>query len=260
VILVHYLATGFGGFNWVGLANFDRLWADEEISASIGNTIFLAISSMLVVNFMGLILALALNRGLKTRYVLRTLLFLPVVLSTVAVSFLFRYIFDYGGPVNQFLSLLGYQGDPILWTADTTWSIWLILFVVCWQTIGFAMVIFLGGLATVPPELEEAAAIDGAGLFRRFFSVTVPMIQPSLAVATTLGMVQGLKIFDQVMSLTNGGPDGATQTLSLVIYNTTFANSQFGYGSAVALVFTVFILIAGGLQMFLTRDRSGMNK
>lgn len=272
VFAVHYIATGIGGafaftdysgigeFNWIGLENFTRLWDDEVVRSSIGNSVFLAFLSMLVVNIVGLFLALALNRGLKTRYLLRTLLFLPVILSTVAVSFLFRYIFDLNGPVNKALAMFGFKDGPILWLADSTWSIWVILFVVCWQSIGYAMVIFLGGLATVPPELEEAAAIDGAGLFKRFFKVVLPLIQPSLAVASTLGLVQGLKIFDQIVALTGGGPFGATETLSTTIYHTTFEYMRFGYGSAVALVFTVFILIAAGLQLYFTRDRTGMNK
>jgi raffinose/stachyose/melibiose transport system permease protein len=146
------------------------------------------------------------------------------------------------------------------WLADNTWSLWVILLVVVWQNIGFAMVIYLAGLATVPQELEEAAAIDGAGVWRRFRSVTVPMIQPAIAVSTTLSIIQGMKIFDQVIAMTNGGPFGATETLSTIIYKKTFSFMQYGYGSAISLLFTIVILILALIQSYLTRDRSGANK
>ena len=131
---------------------------------------------------------------------------------------------------------------------------------VVWQNVGFAMVIYLAGLATVPQELEEAAAIDGAGVWRRFRSVTVPMIQPAIAVSTTLSIIQGMKIFDQVIAMTGGGPFGATETLSTQIYHKTFEFMQYGYGSAISMVFTLVILVLALLQSYLTRDRSGANK
>lgn len=272
VFSVHYLATfiggafaftnysGIGEFDWIGLENFNNVWADPEVSGSILNTLFLAFASMISANLAGLLLALALNRGLKTRYFLRTILFFPVVLSSVAVSFIFNYIFSYDGPMDTILDQLGLSQFKILWLADPTWSIWIILLVVVWQSIPFAMVIFLAGLATVPQELEEAAAIDGAGTLKRFFTVTLPLIQPALAISTTLALIQGLKIFDQVIAMTNGGPFGSTDTLSTVIYRNTFQFMQFGYGSSIALVFTVFILIAAAAQLWLTRDRAGVNK
>lgn len=272
VLFVHYVATliggffaftdytGIGEFNFVGFDNFAALLQDETVYATISNTIFLAFGSMIIVNFLGLGIALALNRGLKSRYLLRTLLFLPVVLSSIAVSFTFNYIFSYSGPLNSILVAIGHEDWQRIWLADPVWSIWVILLVVVWQNIGFAMVIFLAGLATVPSELEEAAAIDGAGVFSRFFKVTLPLIQPALAISTTLSLIQGLKIFDQVIAMTNGGPMGATDTMSTVIYNKTFTFMQFGYGSSIALVFTLFILVFAGLQLWVTRDRSGVHK
>jgi raffinose/stachyose/melibiose transport system permease protein len=272
VFFVHYVATslglmyaftdyeGIGEFNWIGLENFTKILDDTDVTSSISNTFFLAFGSFIITNVVGLSLALALNRGLKSRYVLRTLLFLPVILSTIAVSYIFRFIFYIEGPINQLLVSMGLSDLQKTWLADPEWSIWVILIVVVWQHIGFPMVIYLAGLATVPQELEEAAAIDGAGVWRRFFSVTVPMIQPAIAIATTLGIIQGMKIFDQVVAMTGGGPFGATETLSTTIYHKTFEYMQYGYGSAISMVFTVIILFFALLQSFLTRDRSGARK
>ena len=115
---------------------------------------------------------------------------------------------------------------------------------------------YLAGLATVPAELEEAAAIDGAGTWRRFRRITLPLIQPSLAIATTLTLIQGLRVFDQVMALTGGGPDNATQTLATEIYQQSFTYQEFGLGAAMALILTVFILVCTIAQLALTRDRT----
>ena len=270
VASIHYIATfigasyaftdfsGIGEANWVGFDNFARIGADFEVMASLGNTAFLAIGFLLGTTLLGLFLALALNRGLKTRYLLRTLLFLPVVLSAISVSYIWKYIFAFDGPLNQLLKAFGLSDGTYVWLADPKFALWAILIVAVWQNTGMAMVVFLAGLALVPHELEEAAALDGAGIFRRFFTITLPMIQPAMAIATTLGLTQGLKIFDQVIAMTNGGPFGATDTLSTVIYRNTYEFSSYGYGAAISLVFTVVILAAAALQLYLTRDR-GVN-
>ena len=125
-----------------------------------------------------------------------------------------------------------------------------------WQTTGMCMVIYLAGLATVPPEIEEAAALDGAGTWRRFRHITVPSIRPSIAIASTLMLVQGLRVFDQVMALTGGGPAGATETLATQVYKQTFALSNFGFGAALALLLTLLMLVFSVLQTQATKDRS----
>jgi raffinose/stachyose/melibiose transport system permease protein len=128
--------------------------------------------------------------------------------------------------------------------------------VMAWQTTGMVMVIYLAGLATVPPEIEEAAALDGASTWRRFRYITVPSVRPSIAIASTLMLIQGLRVFDQVMALTAGGPNGATETLATAVYKQTFALSNFGFGAALALLLTLIILVFSVLQQAATRDRT----
>lgn len=132
-----------------------------------------------------------------------------------------------------------------------------ILLVMVWQNIGFCMVIYLAGLATVPVKLEEAAALDGAGAFRRFRYVTLALIQPAVVVAGALMLVQGLRVFDQVMALTGGGPAGATHTLATEVYLQTFTYAEFGFGAAPALILSVLIFIFAGVQFIATRRLSG---
>ncbi|MGY1602239.1 carbohydrate ABC transporter permease [Geodermatophilus sp. SYSU D00815] len=266
VLLIHYIATaggafyaftdwtGIGEFDFVGLDNFQRIFDDPALIGSLENTLFLAFGFLIITNVVGLLLALALNRTLKTRYLLRALFFLPVVLSPLAVSYVWKFIFDFKGPLNGVLGWFGME--PKTWLADPTLALWCVLVVMAWQTTGMVMVIYLAGLATVPPEIEEAAALDGAGSWRRFRHITVPSIRPSIAIASTLMLIQGLRVFDQVLALTGGGPAGATETLATQVYKETFALSNFGFGAALALLLTLIMLVFSVLQQVATKDRS----
>lgn len=268
IVAIHYVAPMVGGFfaftdwsgigrwNFVGFDNFADIVEDRTMSGAIRNTLLLAFAAVLVSNVVGLLLALALNRTLKSRFVLRTLLFMPVVLSPLAVSYVWRFIFDYEGPLNGLLGLVGLESLQRVWLADPTWSIWAVLVVVVWQDTGLIMVIYLAGLAGVPVEVEEAAALDGAGAWGRFRHVVLPAIRPAVAIATTLGIIQSLRIFDQILALTGGGPAGATATLATEVYKRAFSLGQFGLGAALALILTALILVFALLQQYLTRDRS----
>ncbi|WP_295121755.1 carbohydrate ABC transporter permease [uncultured Leifsonia sp.] len=246
--------SGLGPFDFVGLQNFVKIFQTPELIGSLWNTLLLAFGFLIFTNIFGLLFALALNRTLKSRYVLRTLLFMPVVVSPIAVSYIWKFIFDYNGPLNQAMTAVGLPKQN--WLADPGLAIWCVLVVMVWQNIGFVMVIYLAGLATVPIEMEEAAALDGASTFRRFRYVVLPMIQPSVAIATTLTLIQGLRVFDQVVALTGGGPAGATQTLALEVYQQAFTYQQFGFGAALALILSLLILLFSLAQQYATRDRS----
>jgi raffinose/stachyose/melibiose transport system permease protein len=247
--------TGIGSFDFVGVKNFTRIFQTPELVGALVNTLLLAFGFLVVTNVLGLLFALALNRGLKSRFVLRTLLFMPVVIAPIAVAFIWKFIFAFHGPLNQTLAAIGLKSWQHDWLADPHLALLCVLAVMVWQSVGFAMVIYLAGLATVPVELEEAAALDGAGTFTRFRHITVPMIQPSIAIATTLMLIQGLRVFDQVLALTGGGPAGATQTLATEVYQQTFVFNNFGFGAALALVLSVLILVFTVVQQRATRDR-----
>jgi len=267
VVLIHYVATAVGGFfaftdwsgigdfAWIGLDNFVKILQDPTKIGALGNTLFLAFASVVLSNVAGLAIALGLNRGLKSRYVLRVLFFMPVVLSPLAVSYIWKFIFDFNGPLNAMLSAVGLEEFAKPWVADPTWAIWTVLVVIVWQNTGFAMVIYMAGLAAVPVEIEEAAAIDGANLWQRFWHVTLPSIRPAVAIATTLGIVNGLRVFDQIMALTAGGPAGATETLATQVYKQSFSLGNFGYGAALALLLTLIILAFALVQQRVTNGR-----
>jgi raffinose/stachyose/melibiose transport system permease protein len=268
VLAIHYVATSVGGFfaftNWsgigsfefVGLDNFIKIFSDPSKVGALTNTLFLAFASVILTNVFGLLLALTLNRGLKSRFILRVVFFMPVVLSPLAVSFIWKFIFDYNGPINTVLVALAGPEQAKSWLADPNYAIWAVLIVITWQNTGFAMVIYLAGLASVPIEIEEAAALDGAGVFGRFRHVVLPAIRPAVAIATTLGLVNGLRIFDQIMGLTGGGPSGATETLATQVYKQSFALGNFGYGAALALILTIIILVFAVVQQRVSSGRT----
>jgi len=248
--------TGIGDYDFVGLDNFRRIFQTEELTGSLVNTLLLAFGFLIFTNIFGLLFALALNRTLKSRFVLRTLLFMPVVIAPIAVSYMWKFIFAFNGPLNQTFEALGLDSWKHDWLADPTLALIAVLVVMVWQNTGFVMVIYLAGLATVPIELEEAASLDGAGIGRRFRRIVLPMIQPSVAIATTLMLIQGLRIFDQVLALTGGGPSGATQTLATEIYQQTFTFSNFGFGAALALTLSLLIFVFTVIQQYATRERA----
>ncbi|WP_159600343.1 carbohydrate ABC transporter permease [Agromyces humi] len=271
VIAIHYVSTGVGGFfaftdwtgigafEWIGFDNFVAIFQDPSKVGALVNTLFLAFASVILSTVVGMGLALGLNRGLKSRYVLRVLFFMPVVLSPLAVSYIWKFIFDFNGPINVVLRALGLGEFAKAWVADPVWAIWTILIVIVWQNTGFAMVIYLAGLAAVPVEMEEAAAIDGAGVWQRFWHIVLPSIRPAVAIATTLGLVNGLRVFDQIMALTGGGPASATETLATQVYKESFALGNFGYGAALALLLTVIILVFAVVQQRVTQGRPEEN-
>ncbi|MCS7006804.1 MAG: sugar ABC transporter permease, partial [Gaiellaceae bacterium] len=268
VILLRYVATAAGGWyaftDWdgisrearfIGLDNFREILEDPVSRGALENTILLAVTFVAAANVIGLALALALNRTLKTRLLLRALFFAPVVMSSLAVSYIWQFIFSYTGPLNRFLDAVGLDSWQRAWTGDPTWALWTIFVVLVWQFAGLAMVMYLSGLAGIPDELDEAAAVDGASAFRRFWKITLPLLAPAITVSVTLSLIYGLGVFDQVLALTGGGPVDASETLATQIYKQTFAFGRFGYGAALSLVLTVLITAMALAQLSILRYR-----
>jgi raffinose/stachyose/melibiose transport system permease protein len=267
VFLVHYVSvvvgggfaftdwTGIGSFEWVGFDNFVRAFSEPEGIIALRNTLILALGFVVGANAIGLAFALALNRTLKSRHILRVALFAPVVLSPLAVSYVWQFIFQFDGPLNGFLGAIGLGDLQRAWLGDPTAALFTILIVMIWQSIGLCMVIYLAGLAGVPEELEDASQLDGAGILGRFRYVTFPLLRPSIIIGTVLTLVQGLRVFDQVMALTGGGPSGATETLATLVYKQTFTYGRFGYGAALSILLTLLVAALAIIQLVATRRK-----
>lgn len=246
---------GIGGFEFVGLDNFVEIFSSPESVRALGNTLLIAACFVIFTNVAGMALAVRLNRLLKSRYLLRVLLFMPVVLSPLAVAYIWKFIFQPNGPLNAFLRGVGLDDWATAWLGDPDTAIWTIVVVVVWQNIGLAMVIYLAGLANVPPEIEEAAAVDGASGASRFFRIVLPLLRPTIVISSALALIQGLRVFDQVQALTGGGPYKATETLATLVYKETFVNGKFGYGAALSVLLTILICVAAIIQVTLLRQK-----
>lgn len=243
--------------SFVGLANLRRLLNDMQASSALKNTLLIALFVPLLQNAFGLVLALGLNTGVKSRYVLRTVFFMPAVVSPLIVSYLWQYIYN-PFPDQGLNGLLGSIGLGALrqdWLGNPDLSLGSIMATVVWQSMGVSMVIFLAGLQGISREYYEAAELDGATVFARFRHITVPLIAPAITVNLVLSLIAALKLFDQVFAMTNGGPGYATETLSTVLFKQTFLFGRFGYGAMIALVLTAIVTLFAFIQLRVLRSR-----
>lgn len=253
---VGYSFTDWSAFkrqpDFVGFATFSRVLQGDLGGAAV-RTIFIAVITMAIMNVAGLGLALVLNTRLKGRNVLRAVIFAPAIISSLVVGYLYKYIFGPPdiGAVNAVLHLLGLPQQDFL--GNPTTALWIIVLVICWQFSGSAMIIYIAGLQGIPEELIEAAAIDGAGPFQRFWNVLRPLLAPAFTINLMLGLIGGLKVFDQVFALTLGGPANQTQTISTLIYQQF---SQFGLWSrsaALAVLLAIGVAVLSFIQFAVLR-------
>lgn len=254
-----YAFTDWNGVSaaakWVGIANFREIFSDPAARGALWHTLELTAAFVVVVNVIGLGLALALHRTVRTRNLLRALFFAPVVLSPLAVSYIWQFIFAYTGPLNHFLGAIGLHAWEKAWVGDPHWALWTIFVVMVWQFAGLAMTLYLAGLQTIPEELDEAAAVDGASTWFRLRRVTLPLLAPALTISITLMTISGLRVFDQVVGLTAGGPANASETLATQLYEQGFVNGRFGYGAAFGLVLTLLVALVSITQVVVLRRR-----
>ncbi|WP_366146360.1 sugar ABC transporter permease [uncultured Pseudokineococcus sp.] len=243
--------------SFVGLAQFERLIADSAATGAIWNTLFIAVGITVLQNLVGLLLALGVHSKIKSRNVLRVALFAPAVITPVAVGYLWQFLLAPQGAVNDLLGALGLGFLQRSWLGDGDLALVAIVVVIIWQFAGYSMVIFLAGLQGVPEEILEASHLDGAGAFRRFWSVVRPELAPALTINLMLSVIGGLKLFDQVWVMTGGGPGNATDTMSTLIYKNAFQFNDFAYGIAMALVLTAFVAVLSSAQYLGLRRQPG---
>lgn len=249
--------SGIGSFSFVGLRNFHTLLGDDRALASVTNTLLLTVAIVIVQNGIGLLMALGVNTGIRTKALVRVIFFAPAVVSPVMVAFLWKYVYnpDPGAGLNGILGAVGLGGLRQDWLGDPSLALWSVAAMVVWQYAGYSMVIFLAGLSGVPAELHEAARIDGAGTWQRFRYVTWPLLAPALTVNLMLSTIGGLKLFDQVYAATGGGPGTSSETLSTVLYKEAFVYGKYGYSTAVALVLALFVAAVSLIQLRYLRAR-----
>ena len=239
-----YSFTNFRGygskFDWVGWRNYIDLFTDTRVGNSYWFTFKLALLATILINVLSLIMALALNAKIRFKSFLRGMYFVPNILGALVVGYIFSYIFTYILPaLTNTASMLANKNLA-----------WIAIVIVCaWQSIAMNTLIYISGLQTVPEDVYEAAALDGATGWARFRHITFPLIMPFVTINMVLCMKNNLMVFDQIMALTKGGPAQSTESISFLIYNNGMGGGQFGFQSANAVIFFILIVVISVLQL-----------
>lgn len=237
---------GYGDWNLVGLRNYLHIFSDKNVYSAYLFTFKLAISATILVNVIGLLIACGLNAKIKCRNALKAIYFIPYMLGTLIISFVFKFIFSNIVPtIGKHLGVEALSVN-ILGTNNA----WLgLLFVTVWQSLAFTVLIYLSGLQTVDQDVYEAANLDGAVGFKRFRKITFPLIAPFFTINMVLSARGFLMAFDQVMAMTDGGPGTLTTTISVLIYKRGFSGGQFAYQSANAVLMFIVIVVISIIQL-----------
>lgn len=241
---------GVGTPKWTGLANYRELLDDSEFWASFRHSLFMVVAMAAVPTVVGLVLAAALfdfvgkHFGSRTVAVLRACFYLPQVLPIAVAGIVWSWILaPENGSLNELLKAIGLGSLQQDWLGDPDLALYTVMGVMVWVQLGFPLVVFMAGLQRVDPQLYEAAELDGAGWWRRFWHITLPQIRPEIYVVLLWCTIAALKVFGAVYVLTKGGPGGATNVPSYFSFTTFFEKTQVGYGAAISTVLTVIILV-----------------
>ncbi|MGY0390604.1 carbohydrate ABC transporter permease [Nocardioides sp. WG-D5] len=241
---------------FVGWDNYARVFQGDAAPAAL-RTLWIAFVAVVAQNLLGLGLALLLHGKVFGRNVLRTIIFAPMVVSPLVVGYLFKYIFGPPG-VGAANAVLAAFGRPeVDFLGNPSSALWIIITTVVWQVTGATMVIYLAGLQGVPQELDEAAALDGAGYWKRFWYVTRPLLAPAITLNLMIGLIGGLKLFDQIFSITAGGPGNKTQTISTLLYQVFTQFGEYGRAAAMAVVLAIAIGFLASIQFTVLRRQEG---
>jgi multiple sugar transport system permease protein len=235
------------GVRWVGLNNYLRLLMTSDFWQVIFNTLYFTIGTVIPSLTIALGLAVLLNRKLPFTGAFRTIYFIPSIVSLVAAGLGFRWLFQVDGAINNLLVNFGLS--KIEWLSDSLWAMPVLILLSIWKQIGFNMVVFLAGLQTIPTNRYEAAELDGANGWQQFRHITLPGIAPTLIFAAITTAIFTLKSFEQVYVITGGGPMNSTNLLVYYIYDRAFAQFDFGYAAAAAMVLLAFTAVLVYLQL-----------
>lgn len=250
-----YSLTDWSGltrnYNYIGFDNYIRIASDPRFITSIKFTAVFTLALIIGEIVIGLAVAMMLNEKIKGVGFFRTAFFFPAVLSTVTVGLIFNQVFNYGIP--QIGNWLGIEPLKQNILANPTTAIWGVIFVALWQGVAMPIIIFLAGLQSIPEDILEAAAIDGANKRETFWKIKLPFILPSISMVFILALKSGLTAFDNIYALTGGGPENSTTSLGLLVYNTAFQMNRVGYANAIAVVLFLLIVVISILQMRLSK-------
>ena len=256
---IYYSFTNWDGVRaaqFVGFDNFMRFFGDHNAIGALRFTVQYAAFFVVAINVISIFLASLIDSKIPGKGFFRTTFYIPNVISLVIIGFIWQFIFR-----NVFDSLYLMTGEGLgflqwSWLGDRNLAFYSVILVTIWQSLGFYTLVYVAALQSVPHELIEAATIDGAGRFKRFFTITIPMIMPSITFCVFFAIASSFKQFDLIFSLTDGGPGGATTTMALDIFRTGFGTlRQMGYGSAKSVILFVLVAVITAMQISLFRRK-----
>lgn len=231
--------------HFVGLVNYRKLFADATYLHSFFLTLAFAIATIIIINIIAFFLAMALTQKFKGTNLFRTVFFMPNLIGGIVLGYIWQLIFS--GILVHFNTALN---------LNARLGFWGLVILVCWQQIGYMMIIYISGLQAIPTDVMEATEIDGANGVQKLFRVTLPMMMPSITICTFLTLTNGFKLFDQNLALTGGAPMKQTELMALNIYQTFYGRVGFeGVGQAKAVIFFLIVIVMAGLQQYFTKSK-----
>jgi len=258
VSALYYSFTDWDGlspsYQYVGLQNYENVSQDIIFQKSLGNNVKFMLMVVLVQTIVSLLLALQIYKQSKRNVALRALYFLPTILSSVSVGFIWTVIYDSNlGELNKLLTAVGLESLTQSWLGDPSLAIYSIAAVQAWAHIGQMAVLFIAGLQSIPQEIKEAATLDGASQLGLFFRITWPLLAPAAAIVVSYTTIQSFKAFDLVFTMTGGGPNYSTEIMSTYIYSSAFLNYTFGKAATASVYFLLLISVITFVQFKLLR-------
>jgi multiple sugar transport system permease protein len=240
---------------YVGLENYSRLIDDDRFHQAVVNTLYYVAGSVPLTMGIGLLVALLLNTKIRARGVFRAMFYLPVLTPLVIASIIWKWVYngDYG-LLNYYLIQLNLIDEPLLWLSDKNLAMPAVIITSVWKGVGFAMVVYLAGLQSIPEDYYDAAKIDGATGWRRLKDITIPLLSPTTLFLLIVSVLGSFQVFTQIFIMTNGGPLGRTRTVVWYIYTTAFRDFNMGYAAAMAFALFAMMLAFTALQFRLLRN------
>lgn len=256
----YFSLTDWDGLNpklhFVGFHNYRTLFHDAEVWIALKNTIIFALLVTVIQNVLSLLLALLLDgSGWFVRF-MRVVYLIPAMLSALAIGYIWSYLYNpVLGVINLLLENMGLGHWAQDWLGDPKFSMYSVVFTNIWQWTGLSIIIYLAGLQAIPNELYEAGNIDGARRWQRFRHITFPLIAPSFTVNILISIIGSFKVFDLIFVMTKGGPGTATESLAVLLYKKAFNFNEMGYGTAIAIIMFLIILVISAIQLRFLRRR-----
>ncbi len=242
---------------WIGVANFRRLWADPIFWQTLRNTILYLVCVVPILVIAPLGLAILVNQKLRGIRWFRVAYYTPVIISMVVAGIAWKWLYADNGLLNQFLKFSGLSTEGIPWLTSPDWSIFSVMVVTVWKGLGYYMVIYLAGLQSIPEDLYEAAAIDGSDGFRKHWDITIPLMRPYLFLVAVISAISATKVFEEIYIMTQGGPLNSSKTIVYYVYEQAFQSLEISYACTIGLVMFMIILALSVLRLGVQRWEQG---